>query len=198
MQLIEKWCFKLAVHLTIIPLEHPLFKLVRASTSQNVQRHRTPLHNLMSIFKLDPKEITKIDIAICNLLDANKLPLRISIANSKEESKAESLNAMKAIKVYSNGLKINGKVGTAALLLKPGQPAHTLQYHLGSDVEHTIQEAELVGLLLGAHLIKTEAKGRTSFALGTDNQAAIKTLRTDLRQSGQKIAINFLKTVESI
>jgi len=61
-----------------------------------------------------------------------------------------------------------------------------------------VQEAELVGLLLGIHLIKTERKGKTSFALGMDNQVAIKTLTTDLVTPGQQIVLDFLKMATSI
>jgi ribonuclease HI len=197
-QLIEKWCFKAAVRLSTLPPEHPLYKLVKASAKRKIIRHKSPLHNLMQIFKLDPNAISKIATAVRNPLDANKIPLQTSIASSKEESKLEDMNALESAKVYSDGSEINGKVGAAAVILKPGQAPRTLHYHLGSDAEHTVQEAELVGLMLGIHLIQTEKKGRTSFALGTDNQAAIKTLTTDLATSGQKIALNFLKTAASL
>jgi ribonuclease HI len=196
-QLLEKWCFKAAVWLSTLPSEHPLYKLVKSSAKRSVTRHKSPLHNLMQIFKLDPNSISKIATAVCNPLDANKIPLQISIASSKEESKIEASNALESIKIYLDRSENNGKVGAAAVLLNPGHWPCTLHYHLGSDAEHTIQEAELIGILLGIHLIKTEKKGRTSFALGTDNQATIKTLTIDLANPGQKIALNFLKLAES-
>jgi ribonuclease HI len=197
-QLIEKWCFRAAVRLATLPPEHPLFKVVRASANQKVVRHKSPLHNLMQIFKLDPKSITKVATAVRNPWDASTTPFQISIAQSKDESVIEAANATEAIKVYSDGSEANGKVGAAAIMIKPGKPSRTLHFHLGSDTEHTIQEAELVGLLLGVHLIKTEKKGNISFALGTDNQGAIKTLKTDLAQPGQKIALCLLETARNI
>jgi ribonuclease HI len=193
-QLIEKWCHKAAVRLSTLPPEHPLFKLVKASANKRIVRHKSPLHNLMQIFKLDPNPISKISIAVRNPLDTNSTLFQISIAGSKEDSKTEDSNAREVYKIYSDGSEINGKVGAAAVILKPGHPTRTLHYHLGSDAEHTVQEAELVGLLLGMHLIKTENKGKTSFALGTDNQGALKTLKTDLRQPGQKLALKCLDT----
>jgi hypothetical protein len=44
--------------------------------------------------------------------------------------------------------------------MKPGKAPRVLHYHLGNETEHTvtIHEAELVGLLLGAYLIKTGEK----------------------------------------
>jgi len=196
--LIEKWCFKAAIHLTTLPPEHPLFKLVKASANQKVIRHKSLLHNLMQIFQLAPNTISKIATAAHNPLDANKILLQISIANSKDESVIKATNAQEAIKVYSDGSENKGKVGMATILMKQGQQPHILHYHLGNDMEHTIQEAELMGILLRLHLIKTEKRGKTSFALGTDNQAAIKTLNTNLVQPGQHIALSFLNTATKL
>ena len=198
MLLIEKWCYRAAVRYATLPSEHPLYKLVKASTNGKVKCHRAPLHNLMQTFKLAPNSISKIAIAVHNPFDASKVPLWTSIADNKDLSKIETINALEAVKVYSDGSEINGGVGAAAVLLRTGQAPRMLHYHLGNDTEHTVQEVELVGQLLGIHLVKTEKAGKTSFALGTDNQAAIKTLKTDLIQPGQKIIIDFLKTATSI
>jgi len=136
--LIKKWCFKAAVCLTTLPPEHPLYKLVRASTNWKVIRHKSLLHNLMQIFQLASNAISKIATVVCNPMDANKIPLWISIINSKEESVTEDINTWESIKIYSNGSKNKGKVGVAAIMIKLGQQPHALYYHLGNDLEHTI------------------------------------------------------------
>ena len=56
----------------------------------------------------------------------------------------------------------------------------------------------MVGLCIGVHFVKVERKGNTSFALGADSQAAIKTLATNLIQPAQQIALNTLKTTTQI
>jgi ribonuclease HI len=61
-----------------------------------------------------------------------------------------------------------------------------------------VYEAELVGLVLGLHLIKTEQAGRTSFAMVADNQAAVKVVSTELTHPGQHIAADFLNTATLI
>jgi ribonuclease HI len=152
----------------------------------------------MQTYKLNPDTTAKIEVAVRNPLKANSTPFRISIADSKELSKAESSAATETIKIYTDGSVINNKVGAAAVLMKPGKPPQVLHYYLGSETKHTIHEAELVGLCMGAHFIKTEKKGRTSFALGADSQAAIKTLTTNLIQPAQHIALNLLKTTAQI
>jgi ribonuclease HI len=197
-QLAEKRCHSAAVRLSTLPPAHPLYKIVKSGAKPYILTHRTPIHNLMQTYKLNPDTTAKIEVAVRNPLKANSTPFRISIADSKELSKAESSAATETIKIYTDGSVINNKVGAAAVLMKPGKPPQVLHYYLGSETKHTIHEAELVGLCMGAHFIKTEKKGRTSFALGADSQAAIKTLTTNLIQPAQHIALNLLKTTAQI
>jgi ribonuclease HI len=64
---------------------------------------------------------------------------------------------------------------------------------MGKASDHTIYEAELVGLLLGMQLIKTERKGKVKCVLGADNQAVIKALQSELTNLGQHLAAEFLR-----
>ena len=95
--------------------------------------------------------------------------------------------------VYTDGSAMEGKVGAAATLLRDGRPARTLHFHLGPEKEHTVHEAELVGILLGLHLISTERKGGTTCAIGSDNQAAIKAFLSDFRKPGHHLARESLR-----
>src|SRR5229473_990694 len=110
----------------------------------------------------------------------------------KEESKEEVRNAKETVKVYTDGSTINGKVGAAAVLTRMGRPTRILHHHLGPVTEHNNHEAKLVGILLGLHLVKIERKGNTSFAIGADNQAAIKIITSNLVQPGQNIAMHIV------
>ena len=74
----------------------------------------------------------------------------------------------------------------------------TLHYHLGSVDHHTVFEAELVGLLLGLHLIKTKKGGRTRFALGTDNQVVLSAVATPGNRSGHYLTDLFLVTASKL
>ena len=197
-QLVEKWCHKAAVRLATLPPEHPLYKPVKASAAHNIKRHKAPLHNLMRLFKLNPNKIEKISVAVRNPMDINNGPIRISIANSKEESKRETLNATEKVKIFTDGSVHSNKVGAAAILTRPGHRDRILHYHLGHADEHNNYEAELVAILMGLHLIKTEKSGSTSFALGADNHAAIKSFTSDLIHSGQAIASNIIRLASTI
>jgi ribonuclease HI len=85
-----------------------------------------------------------------------------------------------------------------AILIRPGKAMQKLQYHLGSMAHHTVFEAELVGLLLGLQLIKTERARRTSFALGANNQAALSAVAMPGNRSGHHLAEIFLMTATSL
>ena len=196
--LVEKWCYKAAVRLSTLPPEHPLYRPVKASANRYTRKHKAPLHNLMQLFALKPDSTAKISVTVRNPLDANLTPLHFSIANSKEASKAEANNAPEIVKVYTDGAILGGQAGVAAILQRHGKPTRKLHYHLGNETEHTIHEAELTGILLGLQLIKTEKKGSTTFALGTDSQKALKTLTSDLILPEQQIALNILKLIKQV
>ena len=51
---------------------------------------------------------------------------------------------------------------------------------------------------MGLHLTKTERRGRTSFAVGADNQATLSTLNSVKSTTGQYIADKIIETAESI
>ena len=89
-------------------------------------------------------------------------------------------------------------MGAAALLLREGKPDRKLHYHLGPSMQHTVHKAELVGLLLGLHLIKTDRRGKNSYAIGADNQAALSTLKLVNTTSGQYIANDILAMAAKI
>ena len=65
------------------------------------------------------------------------------------------------------------------------------------SLQHTVHEAELMGILLGLHLIKTE-KSRTSYVIGIDNQVALSMLISAMSTMGQHIANEILDMAASI
>ena len=93
---------------------------------------------------------------------------------------------------------INGKVGAAAILTRTGKADRTLRVCMGTTEEHTVMEAESVGLILGLHLIAMEKRSRVKCAIGLDNQAIIKALHTDLTNQGHHLTAEVLKIVEHL
>jgi len=136
--------------------------------------------------------VEKIPAKPRNPAHTGKLPFSVSIPTSKEVSIAEDRNAPDTVKIYSDGSAQEGKVGAAAVLIFPDKPNHVLHFHLGSESEHTVPEAELVGILLALHLIKSERNKNTSFAIGSDNQAGLEAFQTSLKNPAHNIAREIL------
>ncbi|KAH7903835.1 ribonuclease H-like domain-containing protein, partial [Hygrophoropsis aurantiaca] len=59
-----------------------------------------------------------------------------------------------------------------------------LKFYLGSMKEHTVYEGELVGVILGLELLRSERKPGSMF-IGLDNQAAIKAMAAPRAGPGQ-------------
>src|SRR5260221_775414 len=178
--IIEKWCYRAAARLASLPDKHPLQKPVKLSAKCLVKKHHSLLHNLSRLLDTDPESISKVTLAMHNPARTRRLPLRISVPPNKESSIKEAKEAVKEIQVFTDRLVIDNKVGAAALLTRQGKDHHILHYHLGNADKYNIYEAELVGLMLGMHLKKTEKVARCHMAIGTDNQAAISTVQKEL------------------
>ena len=124
--------------------------------------------------------------------------VRLDIPLNKEESKRADANAKESIKVYSDSSAHNGGVGAAATLKRKGKTDRTIKLYLGTTEQHTVYEAELVGMILGLHLIKTEARSKTKCALSVDNQAALVAIKTEMNKSGQHLAANLLQIAKQL
>ena len=109
------------------------------------------LHHLIQAFSIKPSEIETIQTHPTK--PSTLPPMTTSIASTKEESIAQ-LEALKCrTQVFSDRLCTEDQVGTAAVLYVDGHQTGTIQYHLGPALEHMVFEAELVGLVLAAHLL---------------------------------------------
>ena len=58
--------------------------------------------------------------------------------------------------MYSDGSGIDGQVGEAAVLFRRNREPKVLRFHLGTATDHTVYEAELIGLMLALHLLRDE------------------------------------------
>ena len=171
----------------MIPKEHLLYKVVNNHRMTKIKKHKGPLHHLIKWFKLDTIGTEKIPTTARDPLKIGKIPLKISIAESREDSIKEAEITPEEIQIFSDGSALEGKVGAAAILTCNGTHIQTLHYHLGSDAEHTVHEAKLVGLLLGIHMLNTSKHRKAAAMIGIDNQAAIKALASDLRKPGHHL-----------
>jgi len=197
-KLADKWCHRVPIRLAMLPEEHPLHRIVHNKISGKIKHHKSPLNNLLAAYRHDPREIEKTPVTVRNPALQDKLPFAISIADNREDSIREAEDTSEVVQVFTDGLAIDSKVGAAAILTREGNPPCALHLQLGPKSKHTVHEAELVGILLGLHLISTEKHGSTSFALGVDNQPAIKAFQSALRSPGHHLARETLRIANQV
>jgi ribonuclease HI len=196
--MVRKWCHRALTRLTTLPKEHPLYKIIKHRRTGKIKKHQGPIHQLIRWFKPDVINTEKIPPTARNPSKIGKIPVRISIADSREESIEQMENAKEDLQVFSDGSALEGKVGAAAILIHKGRHIETLHYHLRLDKEHTVHEAELVGILLGMHLLNSRKGKKASAMIGVDNQATIKAFESELRNPGHHLAREALHIANSI
>jgi ribonuclease HI len=75
--------------------------------------------------------------------------------------------------IYSDGSAHDGHVGAAAHRVRRDGTTRELKPYLGRDMHYTVHAAEGVGIILAAHLIRTEPNAPRRVSIGVDNQAVI-------------------------
>jgi ribonuclease HI len=81
------------------------------------------------------------------------------------------------VSVYSDGSGFEGGVGASTVQYINNIETKVLHYHLGSLKEHTVYEAENLGLTLSFHLLCNHKRQLLNpVVLGTDSQATLKAL----------------------
>jgi hypothetical protein len=185
---VRKWCHLAMTRMATLPEGHPLYKPIKRKSTGKTKRHKSPIHYLARWFKMDVNKVEKIPAAAQHPLKTGKLPFKLSIAESREDLIRETKTAMEEIQIFLDGSALEDKVGALAVLIRKGRHTRTLHCHLGPGTEHMVHEAELIGILLGLHLLGTEKKtGGTQAMIGVDNQAAIKAFDSDLRNPGHHL-----------
>ena len=90
---------------------------------------------------------------------------------------ANLTNSTVPVQVYSDGLGYKGGIEAATLLDINNRLDKIIQVYLGTTKEHTVYEAEGVGLIMGLHLLNGLSRRLTHpTVLGTDSQVVIKAL----------------------
>jgi ribonuclease HI len=168
-----------------LPHSHPITKLYCRSSKHKVKHHKSPLHYLSLAFEAAHEEFETITVAGHNPALMGKQLFRTEIPDSKDSSKEVDKQAHEQIKIYFDGSVHDSKVGAAAIMTKNGKMMKVLHFHLGSADKHMVFEAELAGILMGLYLIETNPKGNISYAIGVDNQVAIKALTSKFNKTNQ-------------
>ncbi|KAF8750374.1 Reverse transcriptase (RNA-dependent DNA polymerase) [Rhizoctonia solani] len=77
-------------------------------------------------------------------------------ARGTDEAIADESTLKPTVKIFSDGSMVGGNVGAAAVLIREGKEEVVARKYVGSDREHEVYEAEVVGLILGLELLARE------------------------------------------
>lgn len=172
--LVDRIRHNAALRLGSLPESHPLAKHVSRAARFQIQTHRTPLHELMNTYAINPEKMEKIEAVRRGPRWLSRLSAKI--AGNREAAKEEEEKRWKDNKwrIYTDGSGIEGNIGAAAVLYRGEEVIATLRHKLGSEEHHTVYEGEGVGIMLGIHLVDKIKDWRDSpIVIGVDNQAAI-------------------------
>ena len=159
--------------LRLIPNTHPLHKAVNQAVQHFMNKHHSPLHELMFKYKLKPKLLEKISAIRQD--PKWELGVAIRIAEDKKKAQEEDNREKAVINVYMDGSRIEGQIGATAVLYCDGVLKRKMRMRLGSEKHHTVFEEEGIGLILGMELIREEEVADRMVSIGIDNVAAIST-----------------------
>jgi hypothetical protein len=183
-----KLLFRAALCLCSLPSTHPLHPFLHSASHCNLRCHLSPIHHLMHLVNVNPNEIEMISPS--RRSPGYTPPFKSFIPPSKEDALLLTIisNVTAPVHIYSNGSGFEGGIRAFTLLYIKECLVKVLRFHLGSSLEHTVYEAEGIGLVLGLHLLNGLSCHLThTTLLGTDSQAIILALNNQKSHSGQHI-----------
>ena len=182
--LFRKALIRSATRLVTLPECHPLHKPVQKAIKRQVKRHRSPLHLLLDTTGVRPKRYETI-LTARRRRNYNMLG-EVHIDEEREVA-ITNANRITGTAVYADGSGQDKKIGAAAVLIKNGRVRKTLKYHLGSETDHTVYEAEVVAITLALHIL-TGMKGKLKkVTIGTDNQAVLLGMQNQKSKPGHHL-----------
>ncbi|KAJ1300203.1 hypothetical protein OPQ81_011951 [Rhizoctonia solani] len=96
------------------------------------------------------------------------------VPGGKDEAVADEASCSAMVKIFTDVSMVGGHVGAAAVLQREGREPVKSREYVGTDREHEVYQAEVIGLLMGLELLSRE-KEVTEAAIFIDNQAVVKT-----------------------
>ena len=180
-----KLLFWAMLHLCSLPSNHPLHPCIRSAARRKAKRHLLPLHHLINFAGLKHNDIETISPV--RRSPGYNPAFNIVIPPSKEAvlPLANLTNSTIPVQVYSDGSGYEGGIGASVLLYINDWLARVLHFYLGTAQEHTVYEAEGVGLIMGLHLLHGLSRRLIQpMVLGMDIQAVTKALKNLCLQSG--------------
>jgi hypothetical protein len=123
------------------------------------------------------------------------------IYNSKEQAleKIKVIECTHPVQVFCDGSGFEEGVGASAVLHIDNLVVKVLHYHLGSEKEHTVYEAEGIGIAMALHMLKTRNRQLTKpLSICSDSQALLKAPSNQRSHAGHYILNKIHDSAESL
>ncbi|KAG2043295.1 hypothetical protein BDR03DRAFT_812345, partial [Suillus americanus] len=192
---LRKVCFRTTLRMATLPPTYPLAKGLKAACGfcakrdfDRQKRHPSPPHKLQNEIRINPKTMEKITPV--RHFPKWSQDVEVSIATGWKDAIEEEEQANECQRVYSDGSAVDGGVGGAAVLMRGKQMIREKKFYLGTETQHTVYEAEIIGMILAVQLLREEGRKGT-MSLGVDNQAAIIAVGTFHSQPGHYLVDKF-------
>lgn len=192
--LVQKLCHRAAIRLAALPSTHPLYKEVKCR--RKMVRKESTIYKITHFFGIDPNLVEKIKSMRGDPKDSPKSITEI-IAGKDNAKRRHTSEQGKYTVIYTDGSGYEGGIGAGAVLIKNNGQQLRLQYHLGTQEQHTVYEAELVGIRLALHLIRANRINKRVI-IATDNQAAIMALDMKKPSPGYYLVEDILQAQEEL
>ena len=190
-------CHRATVHLCSLPPSHPLHSIVRAAHLSQNKKHVNPIKSTLRIFELDPHKFETISP---NTTPPEHLAkIKAIIPREKDKAITAELKDEADLNIFTDGSGKDRQAGTSAVLFQKDNPnaIKSLTYHIGELLKHTIEEAELIGALMGIWLLHTmPGSARCSVTFYTDSQIVIHRLSHRFMGSGSYIVNSICSHVD--
>ena len=85
----------------------------------------------------------------------------------------ERANQLQGLVIYTDSSGHNKRIGVAAVMMRNGRELKKLHYHLGTETDHTVYEAEATAVVLALHMLSGMKERLTEVTIGTDNQVVL-------------------------
>lgn len=171
-----------------LPLSHPNYNTINQPTPPKPKPNEMHTTRLKRIFNI--KEKTTETISTRWQCPNATVWHKTHIAKTREDSIAAEAQSTTRLRVYTDRSGYKGGIGVAVILYKGNAPtpASCLQYYLKPVTQHSMYEAEAVGLLLAAKLIanaKNNDKDEGNVEIYTDCTSVITPLQEERIKPGQ-------------
>ena len=128
-------------------------------------------------------------------LPAYEIKAKVTSAGSEEEEETVGPLEDGEVWIFSDGSCLDGRVGATAVMYR--REPKVLRYNMGLLTEHTIFEAEAIGVMLALHMLKMEWHVRKA-SIRLDNQAVLGALAERKPKLAQSIIDQILSQVETV